>query len=120
MLSRVERGALLAAARFYRIPRLLFAPNQEMVTLLSQKTAKPCFLMSHSVDTTVFSPRLRDRTDRQFRIGYVGRLTTEKNVRVLAQIEHALFNRGHPFLTETQKYPNLQTPGRDLCLSRFL
>ncbi len=95
VLSGVERGALLAAARFYKIPRLLFAPNQEMVTLLGQKTAKPCFLMSHSVDTTVFSPRLRDRADRQFRIGYVGRLTTEKNVRVLAQIEHALFNRGH-------------------------
>ena len=95
LLSAVERWTLRAAMRFYKIPRLLFAPNREMVTLLEQTTGKPCFLMSHSVDTAVFSPEFRDRERGRFRIGYVGRLTAEKNVRLLAQIEHALLNRGH-------------------------
>jgi phosphatidylinositol alpha 1,6-mannosyltransferase len=51
--------------------------------------------MSHSVDTAVSSPEFRDREGGPFRIGYVGRLTAEKNVRLLAQIEHALLTRGH-------------------------
>jgi phosphatidylinositol alpha 1,6-mannosyltransferase len=101
LLSAVERWTLLAAIRFYKIPRLLFAPNREMVALLEQTTGKSCFLMPHSVDTEVFNPEFRDRTefrDRErspFRIGYVGRLTAEKNVRLLAQIERALLSRGH-------------------------
>jgi len=95
LLSAVERWTLRAAMRFYKIPRLLFAPNREMVTLLEQTTGKPCFLMPHSVDTAVFSPEFRDRERCPFRIGYVGRLTSEKNVRLLAQIERALLARGH-------------------------
>lgn len=35
-------------------------------------------------------PDRRDRTTSRFRIGYVGRLTPEKNVRFLAEIGHAL------------------------------
>ncbi len=42
--------------------------------------------MSHSVDTEVFNPKFRDQNDEKFRIGYVGRLTPEKNVRWLAQL----------------------------------
>jgi phosphatidylinositol alpha 1,6-mannosyltransferase len=38
---------------------------------------------------------LRDRQDGPFRIGYVGRLTAEKNVRVLARLEQALLDMGH-------------------------
>jgi phosphatidylinositol alpha 1,6-mannosyltransferase len=95
LLSVVERWTLRAAMRFYEIPRLLFTPNREMVTLLEQTTGKPCSLIPHSVDTAVFSPEFRDRENGPFRIGYVGRLTAEKNVRLLAQIEHALLTRGH-------------------------
>jgi phosphatidylinositol alpha 1,6-mannosyltransferase len=51
--------------------------------------------MSHSVDTKVFSPEFRDRTSGPFRIGYVGRLTPEKNVRWLAELEIRLLARGH-------------------------
>jgi phosphatidylinositol alpha 1,6-mannosyltransferase len=51
--------------------------------------------MAHSVDSAVFSPEFRDRDEPIFRIGYVGRLTPEKNVRVLAQIERSLIARGH-------------------------
>ena len=90
----VERLSFRASARFYKIPRLLFAPNQELVRLLEAATGKPCYLMSHAVDTEVFRPELRDRTDVAFRIGYVGRLTAEKSVRTLARLEQALFDRG--------------------------
>ena len=93
-LSATEEWTLRAAMRFYEIPRLLFAPNREMVTLLEQMTGKPCSLIPHSVDTAVFSPEFRDRENGPFIIGYVGRLTAEKNVRLLAQIEHALRTRG--------------------------
>jgi glycosyltransferase involved in cell wall biosynthesis len=51
--------------------------------------------MSHAVDTAVFSPELRRRTDGPFRIWYVGRLTSEKSVRSLARLEKELRDRGH-------------------------
>jgi phosphatidylinositol alpha 1,6-mannosyltransferase len=95
-----ERWSFRASARFYKIPRLLFAPNQEIIRVLESATGKPCYLMSHAVDTTVFRPKLRDRQvhdgdDAKFRIGYVGRLTAEKNVRALARLEQALLDLGH-------------------------
>ncbi len=90
-----ERLSFRASARFYHIPRLLFAPNQEMIRVLEAATGKPCYLMSHAVDTEVFSPSLRERADATFRIGYVGRLTTEKSVRVLARLEQALVEKGY-------------------------
>jgi glycosyltransferase involved in cell wall biosynthesis len=48
----------------------------------------------------VFNPDLRDRQIHEgkegpFRIGYVGRLTTEKNLRALARLERALLDHGH-------------------------
>ena len=90
-----EQLSFRASARFYRIPRLLFAPNREMVQVLEEATGKPCYLMSHAVDTAAFRPELRDRQDGSFRIGYVGRLTAEKNVRELARLEQALLDMGH-------------------------
>lgn len=93
-----ERWSFRAMARFYKIPRILFAPNPEIVSLLTETTGKPCFLMSHSVDTQAFDPAFRDRRPGSFRIGYVGRLTAEKDVRLLVQIEQALVARGrHDF-----------------------
>lgn len=90
-----ERWSFRATARFYRIPRLLFAPNQELVRMLEVATGKPCYLMLHAVDTEVFRPELRDRVGGPFTIGYVGRLTAEKNVRMLARLEQALVAMGH-------------------------
>jgi glycosyltransferase involved in cell wall biosynthesis len=96
-----ERWSFRASARFYQIPRLLFAPNQEMIRVLEAATGKPCYLMSHAVDTGVFRPELRDRdggpdSERRFRIGYVGRLTAEKSVRSLARLEQALLGQRNP------------------------
>lgn len=95
LAAAAEFASFQAAVRFYKIPRLLFAPNREMVELLEKTTGKPCFLMSHSVDTETFNPALRDRAAGPFRIGYVGRLTPEKNVRFFAQIERELLAAGH-------------------------
>ena len=95
LLDRVERWSFRATARFYKIPRLLFAPNQELVSALQAATGKPCFLMSHSVNTDIFGPQWRDRPSGPFRIGYVGRFAPEKNVRWLARLERALLDLGH-------------------------
>jgi glycosyltransferase involved in cell wall biosynthesis len=95
ILDAVERLAFRATARFYKIPQLLFAPNQEIIQILERSTGKHCFLMSHAVDTTVFSPEFRNRRGGPFQIGYVGRLTAEKKVRSLARLEQALLAMGH-------------------------
>jgi len=95
LAAAAESATFHAAARFYKIPRLLFAPNRELVELLGKATGKPCFLMSHSVDTEVFSPVFRERPAGPFRIGYVGRLTPEKNVRFLAQLERGMLANGN-------------------------
>ena len=94
LLDAAEHWSWRGATRFYKVPRLLFAPNPEMVRELSQATGKPCFPMSHSVDTNAFNPAFRCRQRGPFRIGYVGRLTAEKNVRLLARLEQALLARG--------------------------
>jgi len=96
LADAAERWSSRATTRFYKWPQLLFAPNPELVESLKTATGKPCFLMSHSVDTEVFNPRFRDRVgEGPFRIGYVGRLTPEKNVRWLAQLEETLLAKGH-------------------------
>jgi phosphatidylinositol alpha 1,6-mannosyltransferase len=94
-LSRAaERWTFRALARFYKIPKFLFAPNPEVIRMLEGATGKPCSIMPHGVDTDVFTPRWRDRATGPLRIGYVGRLTPEKNVRILAHIERELVNKG--------------------------
>ena len=95
LLDGVERWSFRATSRFYQIPRLLFAPNPELVSALQAATGKPCCLMSHSVNTEIFNPQWRDRPSGPFRIGYVGRFAPEKNVRWLARLEQALLDLGH-------------------------
>lgn len=94
-LHAMESAIFTALARYYRIPQLLFAPNRETMQSLEAATGKPCFLMSHAVDTDVFRPEFRNRQGGPFQIGYVGRLTTEKGVRNLARLEEALLSTGH-------------------------
>ena len=66
------------------------APNQELLTLTRRFTNKPCFLMQRGVDLHLFNPEKRNRTNKPFQIGYVGRLTPEKNLRVLATLGKTL------------------------------
>ena len=51
--------------------------------------------MPHRVDTDAFRPTFRDRLGGPFTIGYVGRLTAEKNLCWLVGLEGALLGRGH-------------------------
>lgn len=89
-----ERESLRMLMRFYKVPRVNLAPNEEAVRLLEEHTKKPCWLMQHGVDTELFHPKQRTRNGGLFNIGYAGRLTPEKNVRVLADIERELKTRG--------------------------
>lgn len=77
-------------ARFYQIARLLMAPNRELTQLLERATGKPCYRMARGVDAGLFHPRTRDPKAEPFVIGYVGRLTPQKNVDELVQIENQL------------------------------
>jgi glycosyltransferase involved in cell wall biosynthesis len=89
-----ERGSLWAAARFYSNARLTLAPNPELIAMLEQRTGKACRLMRRGVDVDLYSPARRSRNDQALVIGYVGRLSPEKNVRLLASVEQALLQAG--------------------------
>jgi phosphatidylinositol alpha 1,6-mannosyltransferase len=88
----IKQITLAATARFYRRARILFAPNAELCKLLERRTSRPCRLMPRGVDTELFSPQHRDRAtgDRQFVLGFVGRLSVEKNVTLLKQVGEQL------------------------------
>jgi glycosyltransferase involved in cell wall biosynthesis len=89
-----EFQSLRACISFYGLARFLLAPNETMVHLLEERTRKPAFLMEHGVDAEVYSPLRRSRTTNSFWIGYVGRLTPEKNVRFLVDLEQELLACG--------------------------
>jgi len=94
MAGQVERTVLDFVLSFYRLGRVLFAPNPELVDLLGRRTGRPTFLMERGIDTSLFSPQWRDRCDGPLTLGFVGRLTPEKNVRFLADMERALLSSG--------------------------
>ena len=89
-----ERHILTAMIKFYSLGRVLFAPNDELVLMLEQKTGLPTFLMKRGIDTQMFRPTRRSVNDGVFRLGYVGRITPEKNVGFLVELERALLSLG--------------------------
>ena len=92
----IEKTTLYLCARFYSIARILFAPNSGLCRLLEKETGRPCHLMARGVDTQVFSPahRRRQPGDNAFVLGFVGRLSVEKNVALLGAIQQQLTARG--------------------------
>jgi phosphatidylinositol alpha 1,6-mannosyltransferase len=94
LTDTTERYVLQACVRFYKIARVVLAANREDIEFLHSQTKKPVFPMRRGVDTLLFSPTKRDASDRIFRLGYVGRLCAEKNVRFLAKLERALRQEG--------------------------
>jgi len=90
----VERRALDALIRFYKIPRAILAPNEEIVQMLKRRTGKPVYMMRRGVDNDLFMPDRRDTDCPSFTFGYVGRLTPEKNVGLLVDLERALIAQG--------------------------
>ncbi len=95
--KKIQDLTLAAAARFYSIAKVLFAPNIELCELLESSTGRPCFLMPRGVDTQLFTPAKRPTTkpDTPFILGFVGRLSVEKNITHLATIHDELLARGY-------------------------
>jgi phosphatidylinositol alpha 1,6-mannosyltransferase len=91
----IEDVTLAAAARFYALAKVLFAPNRELCATLEAATGRPCHLMQRGVDTDLFTPARRNRTDDAFVLGFVGRLSIEKNVALLAIIHDELLAMGY-------------------------
>ena len=89
-----ERKIFDGAILYYKMPQVILAPNQELIDVLAKKNNRKVFMMSRGVDTEEFSPARRTVTDKTFRIGFVGRLRAEKNVRMLVDLESKLLAAG--------------------------
>lgn len=89
-----ERKILDGAVLYYKMPKVVLAPNKELIELLGKGTNRVARMMARGVDTEKFSPGKRTVSDDQFRIGFVGRLRPEKNVRMLLELEKELIRAG--------------------------
>jgi phosphatidylinositol alpha 1,6-mannosyltransferase len=94
LLRRVEDLVLSVTLLFYKIPRVVLAPNSDWEVLLHHRTRKPTAVMTRGIDTTAFGPDRRTKSSDEVNVGYVGRLSTEKNVARLPELEHALIDAG--------------------------
>ena len=93
----IEDMAMAIMARFYSVAHVLYAPNPELCAQLERQTHRPCRLMPRGVDAELFHPAKRRRgpEDRDQVLGFVGRLSVEKNVQYLPKIQEELERLGH-------------------------
>ncbi|MEP7213084.1 MAG: glycosyltransferase [Acidobacteriota bacterium] len=89
-----ERKIMAGAVLYYKMPKVVLSPNQELIDALGKGTGRVSLLMSRGVDTEMFSPAKRTANDGKFRLGFVGRLRAEKNVRMLVDLEKELIKAG--------------------------
>jgi glycosyltransferase involved in cell wall biosynthesis len=94
--AAIEEFFLRLTSLLYFWAGINFAPNPGLCHQLERYTSRPCHLMQRGVDTELFSPakRNRDPQDSSFILGFVGRLSVEKNVALLAQIQQELESQG--------------------------
>jgi len=92
----IEQRTLDLAARFYKLAQVLYAPNPQLCQLLTDRTGRPCHRMTRGVDAELFTPARRSAPTRnsELILGFVGRLSVEKNVALLARIHTELESRG--------------------------
>ena len=95
--QKIEDLTLAVAAKFYSTAQVVFAPNPELCALLERTAGRACHLMPRGVDAILFHPdkRKRDPEDRDHLLGFVGRLSVEKNVALLVQVQEELERMGH-------------------------
>jgi glycosyltransferase involved in cell wall biosynthesis len=88
----IEDLAFAVATEFYSKADLLFAPNLQTGGMLERATHRPCYQMSRGVDSVLFDPHKRTRAenDPETVLGFVGRLSVEKNVHLLAAVQREL------------------------------
>jgi phosphatidylinositol alpha 1,6-mannosyltransferase len=94
LAGSAQRLSLKLVMQFYKFGKVFLAPNEELGAMIERSLNRPVFMMRRGVDTNLFSPAKRARKDSSFNIGYVGRLTPEKNVRLLARLEKGLLQAG--------------------------
>jgi phosphatidylinositol alpha 1,6-mannosyltransferase len=94
--QKIQDMALATAAFFYSGARVLFAPNPELCEQLAQRTGRPCHLMPRGVDADLFNPAKRPsrRQDNEVVLGFVGRLSVEKNIALLVEVQQELERMG--------------------------
>jgi glycosyltransferase involved in cell wall biosynthesis len=93
--QKIEDVSWAIAAKFYSNADILFAPNDDLCAMLRQSAGKPCFLMPRGVDAQLFDPRKRTRgADGERVLGFVGRLSVEKNIPLLATVHDELQRMG--------------------------
>ena len=90
----VERFVLDRVLWFFSRADLAFAPNPELMSLVAHRSGRPVFPMLRGVDTGLFTPARRTRSDGGLVIGYVGRLMPEKRVKFLVELERFLVRAG--------------------------
>lgn len=78
---------------FYNFASVTLAPTAPQVAWLEKTLGKPSFLMPRGVDGEQFNPKHRTARDKTLRLGFVGRVTPEKGVRLLRDIEKELVSR---------------------------
>jgi len=93
---KIENISMAVLAKFYKLASVLFAPNPELCALLERSTGRKCYIMPRGVDAEVFHPARRKRNpkDREQILGFVGRLSVEKNVALLVQVQQELERMG--------------------------
>ena len=94
--QKIEDLSMAVAARFYSAARVLFAPNPELCALLERTTGRSCRLMPRGVDAELFHPakRRRKSEDDGAVLGFVGRLSVEKNIALLVAVQQELERMG--------------------------
>jgi phosphatidylinositol alpha 1,6-mannosyltransferase len=75
---------------FYGHATVTLAPTAAQVAWLEEMLRTPSFLMPRGVDGKLFHPNKRSVQDGVLRLGFVGRITPEKGVRLFRGIERAL------------------------------
>jgi glycosyltransferase involved in cell wall biosynthesis len=70
---------------YYNQTRLVLAPSEHTKATLEEKLHTPIGIFSRGIETEKFHPRYRQEHDR-VKVIYVGRVSTEKNLDVIAEI----------------------------------
>jgi phosphatidylinositol alpha 1,6-mannosyltransferase len=89
-----EQRGLRILLWFYDFAKVTLAPTPPQVLWLEKELGKPSFLMPRGVDPEQFHPRHRTANDGIVRLGFVGRVTPEKGVRLLGRMDEALVQSG--------------------------
>jgi len=90
----VERFVLDRICWFFGRAVVLFAPNPELAAMLRERTGRQVAPMGRGIDSRLFHPDRRARTNSDLVLGYVGRLMPEKNLRLLVKVAEALRTAG--------------------------